>query len=130
MPIERSRRWASTVNPPTPTRAMSSIPSVAAASEMVTGLISLVLAADVRDTTPGPSERGFTPGASNRTVTRVGALTWPGATSANSSSRFCGLVTMPTTRRAEPPARQVPPTARCSSDATPLVRATWPVPLG
>jgi hypothetical protein len=56
MPIDRSRRCASTVNPPTPTRAMSSMPSVAAVSEMVTGLITLVLAADVRDTTSGPTE--------------------------------------------------------------------------
>ena len=118
------------VNPPTTTRAISNIPSMVAVSEMVTGLISLVLTADARDTTFGPSERGFMPGASNRTVTREGATTWPGATSANSSTRFFGLVTMPTTRLAEPPARQMSPTRRCSSDATPLVRATWPIPVG
>ena len=69
MPIERSRRCASTVNPPTATSAISSIPSVAAASEMVTGLSTFALATDARDTTAWLSARGIVPRASNRTVT-------------------------------------------------------------
>ena len=38
MPIERMRRCASTVKPPTETSAMSSMPSTSAASEIVSGL--------------------------------------------------------------------------------------------
>ena len=97
MPSERSRRWASTVKPPTATRAMSSMPTVASASTMVSGLSALLFVADWRVWTFGPSESALTPGASNRTVTWVGALTWPGTTSANSSSRLCGFCTMPVT---------------------------------
>ena len=103
MPIARSRRCASTVNPPTLTRAMSSIPSVAAASEIVTGLSGFGVAAEVPRT---PRPAAARPARPARCVEqhgdRGGRRTWPGATRANSSSRFCGLVTMPTTRRAEP----------------------------
>ena len=43
IPRERSRRWASTVKPPTDTSAMSSMPTVASASTIVSGLIGLAL---------------------------------------------------------------------------------------
>ena len=57
-----------------------------------------------------PGVASGTPRASNRTVTWLGAVTWPGATSANSSSRFCGFCTMPVTRRVVPSWRQRSPT--------------------
>ena len=69
IPSERSRRWASTVNPPMDTRPMRSIPMVASASTMVSGLNRLLAVAAVRAWTSGPSELAFTPGASNSTVT-------------------------------------------------------------
>ena len=43
IPRARSRRCASTVNPPTDTSAISSMPTVASASTMVSGLIGLLL---------------------------------------------------------------------------------------
>ena len=73
---------------------------------------------------------GKTPGASNSTVTCVGAATWPGATSANWSSRFCGFATMPVTVLLTPPTVQAPPTERWKSEASPLATATWPGPAG
>ncbi len=73
------------------------MPTVASASTMVSGLSGLPAAADRTLCTFGPSEAGSTPGASNSTVTWVGALTWPGTTRANSSSKLCGFSTMPTT---------------------------------
>jgi len=73
--MERSRRCARTVKPPTPTRAISSIPSVAAVSETVSGLMMLLDATDAGVDTCGPIFDGFTPGALNRTVVWVGAVT-------------------------------------------------------
>ena len=46
IPRERMRRWASTVKPPIDTRAISSMPSVASASTMVDGLMTLLLATE------------------------------------------------------------------------------------
>ena len=46
MPIERRRRCASTVKPPTATRAMRSIPTVATANTIVSGLKTLPDVAD------------------------------------------------------------------------------------
>ena len=79
-------------------QAMSSMPTVASPSTMVSGFSGLLAAADCRLTTVGPIEAAV-PGTSNSTVTCVGAATWPGATSANSSSRLCGFAAMPVTRR-------------------------------
>ena len=84
MPIERSRRCASTVNPPAPTIAMSSMPSTIAASEIVSGLNTAFAATVCGVATVGPMSAGGTPGASNSTATCVGAVTWPGATRAKS----------------------------------------------
>jgi hypothetical protein len=109
---------------------MSSMPSTAAASEIVSGLITLSDATDCGVATVGPMSAGATPGASNSTVTCVGALTWPGVTRANSSSRLCGLATMPVTFLVTPPAVQELSTVRWKSEATPLVTATWPAPAG
>ena len=80
MPSERSRRCASTVKPPTATRAMSSMPTVASASTMVSGLSGLLATASCRVTTywlREPSEAaGLLPGgAVNSTVTWLGVLT-------------------------------------------------------
>ena len=55
--------------------------------------------------------------ASKRTLTCVGCVTWPGGTSANSSSRLWGFCTMPTT--VLPPWGHVSPTRRLSSEAKP-----------
>ncbi len=78
MPSERSRRCASTVKPPTATRAMSSMPTVASASTMVSGLRGLLATASCRVTTywlTEPIEAGLVPGgAVNRTVTWLGLL--------------------------------------------------------
>jgi hypothetical protein len=57
-------------------------------------------------------------------VTWVGAVTWPGTTSANSSSRLAGFCTMPVTRQVRPSACQVPPVPVLNTEATWLVRAT------
>ena len=130
MPSERSRRWASTVKPPTATSAMSSMPTVASPRTMVSGLSGLLAAADCRVWTFGPREEALTPGASNRTVTWDGALTWPGTTSANSSSRLCGFCTMPVTWRVVPPWCHTSPILRLKVVATPSVTATWPGPVG
>ena len=121
IPRARSRRCASTVKPPTDTSAISSMPTVANASTMVSGLSRLLLAAAVEAgvETLDPMRPGSTPGASKRTSTCVGCVTWPGGTSANSSSRLWGFCTMPTT--VLPPRGQVSPTARLSSDASPGV---------
>ncbi len=73
---------------------------------------------------------GGLPDPSNSTMTWVGLRTWPGATSANSSSRLCGFCTMPTTVRAVPSWCHTLPIRRPKSDATPLVTATWPAPVG
>ena len=70
--MARRRRWASTVKPATATRAMSSMPSVMAAIAMVSGLITFGCSR-VRLTTFLPSVVGSTPGASNSTITWVGA---------------------------------------------------------
>ena len=79
MPSERSRRCASTVKPPTATRAMSSMPTVASASTMVSGLSGLLATASCRVTTywlREPSEAVVVPGgAVNSTVTWLGVLT-------------------------------------------------------
>src|SRR5262249_40391204 len=120
---------AITVNPPTATRAMRSIPTTRPATETVSGLTKLAWAEPAVETYRS-SEDGIDPPASNSTVTWVGALTWPGATRANSSSRLCGFCTMPTPRRAVPPWCQTLPTLRPNSDATPAVTATWPGPAG
>ena len=126
IPIERSRRCATTVKPPTATRAMRSIPSVTPAMVMLSGLTGLLFPAACTDTTFGPMWLAATPGASNSTVTSEGVRTWPGATSANSSSRFCGFSTMPVIRR---PCQSSPTRSRKSA-ATPLVTATSPGPAG
>ena len=134
MPSARSRRWASTVKPATATRAMSSIPTVASASTIVSGLSGLLATAPCRVTTSWLSEPiavlSAPRGAANSTVTWLGVLTWPGATSANSSSRFCGFSTMPVTRRACPPWCQVSPTVRLKLVATPLGHRHLPGPAG
>ncbi len=107
------------------------MPITVSASTMVTGLSGLLCAADCGVSTFGPIEEADRPGASNRTVTCVGALTWPGMTRANSSSRLCGFWTMPVTWRAGPPGWcQVPPTVTPNAEATPWVRATWFAAVG
>ncbi len=124
MPIERSRRCASTVKPPTATRAISNMPSTSAASEIVSGLSGFDCATVAGVCTLLPIERSATPDASKSAVTCVGSFTSPGATSANSSSRLWGFSTMPTTSRSAPPTRQLSPTERWNAEATPLVTAT------
>ncbi len=116
MPIARSLRCARTVKPPMPTSAISSMPRTAAAIEIVSGLISLVLATVWAVVTCRPvcvldGARGL-PGASNSTVTSLGAVTWPGITRANSSSRLCGFATMPVTFQVRPAMVQLLPTCR------------------
>ncbi len=107
------------------------MPTVARASTIVSGFSTLPDDAECGVDTYGPMwTRGARPCASNRTVTWLGAVTWPGTTSANSSSRLCGFCTMPVTRRAVPPLRQRSPTLRWKAAATPLVTATWPGPAG
>ena len=54
IPIARSRRCASTVNPPTDTSAMRSIASVTSASTIVSGLNVLLGTADDAVCTFGP----------------------------------------------------------------------------
>ena len=68
IPSERIRRCASTVKPPTATRAMRSIAIVASASTMVSGLRALA-EVDREVTTFGPRDSAGTPGASNSTAT-------------------------------------------------------------
>ena len=116
--------------PPALTRAMSSIATVTSASTMVSGLSGLPAAAEETLCTFRPIELGVTPGALNRTVTWVGARTWPGTTRANSASRLCGFSTMPTTRRAWPACCQTSPTLRPKVAAAPGVTATWPALAG
>ena len=97
---------------------------MARASTIVSGFSTLPDDAECGVDTFGPILCGGTPCASNRTVTWLGAVTWPGTTSANSSTRFCGFVTMPVTRRAVPPVRQRSPTLRWKVAARSLVTAT------
>ena len=63
-------------------------------------------------------------------ITWLGCVTWPGATSANSSCRLLGFCTIPVTRQVVPTACQVPPTCASYRPATWLVSATWPGPDG
>jgi len=63
-------------------------------------------------------------------VTWVGAVTCPGATSANASLRSVGFSTIPVTRQVSRPWCQLSPTLTLYSDATWLVSATWPGPVG
>ncbi len=56
IPSERSRRWASTMKPPTATSAMRSMPTVASASTMVSGLSTLPDDAEAGTETFGPRE--------------------------------------------------------------------------
>ena len=102
------------------------MPTVARASTIVCGFSTLPDDAECGVDTFGPILDGGTPRASNRTVTWLGAVTWPGTTRANSSARLCGFSTMPVTRRVVPPARQRSPALRWKVAATPLVTATWP----
>ena len=82
---------------------------------------------------PGPGPWFWSCGTAagpSRIVTWLGAVTWPGATSANSSSRLLGFCTMPVTCQVWPSACQTPPTLVLKTDATWLVSATWPGPFG
>ncbi len=106
------------------------MPTVARASTIVCGFSTLPDDAECGVDTFGPILFGGTPCASNRTVTWLGAVTWPGTTRANSSTRFCGFCTMPVTRRAVLSWCHRPPTLRRKAVATPLVTATWPGPAG
>ena len=148
MPRARSRRCAMTVNPATETRPMKTRPSTAMASTIVAGPTTpLLLACEARETVaspgrpvkagggawPGPyrcCSRLAAAGSFSRIVTWVGAVTWPGTTRANSSLRSVGFSTMPVTCQARPSAGQVPPAFTLYSEATWLVRATWPGPSG
>ena len=73
-----------TVKPPTLTRAMSSMPRMAAAIEIVPGLMALPLASVWASDTADPLgssaliASGLVLRASNSTVTWLGAVTWPG----------------------------------------------------
>ena len=100
------------------------------ASEIVSGLRAFACATEAGVSTFGPIVAGFTPGALKSTVTSVGARSCPGGTRANSSRRFCGFSTMPTTRRVTPPCCQLLPIFKWKSDATPLVTATSSGALG
>ena len=74
---------------------------VASARTIVVGFSGLDAVWDPGVWTFGPRADELTPGgASNKTETAVGWVTWPGMTRANSSSRLCGFCTMPTTVRA------------------------------
>jgi hypothetical protein len=119
MPSARSRRCAITVNPATDTRPMKIMPSTVTASTTMAGLMTPELRVCEASSTPAfagrPLKGCVRPpaaadgGALSRIVTCVGAVTWPGATSANSSLRSVGFSTMPVTRHAVPPSSQVPP---------------------
>ncbi len=130
IPIERSRRWASTVNPPTETSAISSMPRASATSEIVSGLIGFDCATEAGVCTSFPIDGNAASGASKSSVTPVASCSCPVGTRANSSSRLWGFSTMPTTVRSTPLTRQLLPTRRWKSDATPLVTATWSVADG
>ncbi len=107
---------------------MSSMPSTAAAIEIVSGLISLVFAtvcAVVTFMLLVLRLDALTPGASNSTVTLSGFVTCPGVTRANSSSRLSGFWTMPVTFLVTPFTVQLLPILRLKSVATPLVTAIW-----
>jgi hypothetical protein len=129
IPMARSRRCASTVNPPTDTSAMRSMPRVASVSTIVSGLSAFPWDDEPGVEKLGPRESAGTP-ASKSTVTSVGDLTCPGTTSANSSSRLWGFWTMPTTVRVVPSWSQVSPTLRFRVEASPGVTATWLGPDG
>ena len=135
--MDRSRRWARTVKPPTPTRPMSTMPRTAAVSDTVSGLITFWLDSDVASDTDDPlgssAEIAFAlmPCPSNSTTTWSGRVTWPGITRAKSSSRDCGFLTDAGDgpgHAAEGPACS--PTRRWKPAATPLVTATWLALLG
>ena len=130
-PSERSRRWASTVKPATATRPMKNSPTTANASAITAG-VSPLGGCGCSGTAPGGklNVAKLTGVESNSTVTWVGLVTWPGATSANASSRFCGFSTIPVTRRARPSMCQIPPVPTLNVDASPLVRSTSPGPCG
>ena len=117
MPSARSRRWASTVKPAAATSPMKISPTTAIAKHDHGGRDRRWTGGGVTGRTPW-REREHRDGspAWHRTAPSPGsgAASWPGCTSAKSSSRFCGFSTRPTTRRCCPRAARPSPTRRSS----------------
>ena len=133
MPRARSLRWAITEKLATDTRPMKARPSTSTSRTPIAGEIPpdsalgvmTVAAAGRPDSVPVPGPIACrTAGEPSSMVTWLGCVTWPGATSANSSARLLGSCTMPVTRQVVPAACQVPPTCVPYRLATWLVSAT------
>ena len=138
MPRARSLRWAITEKPATDTRPMNARPSTSTTRTPTAGEIPPDIAVGnvtVAAATPGSVGLPLpiacrAAGEPTSMITWLGCVTWPGATSANSSARLLGFCTKPVTRQVVPAARQVPPTCAPYWVATWLVSATWPGPAG
>lgn len=100
MPRARSRRCAITVNPAIATSPMKISPNTASTSTVAAGLrlggaLRVIGWPRICCAPPGkcsgPRPKNALRFSLNRTVTWVGAVTWPGATRANSSRRFAGF---------------------------------------
>ncbi len=139
MPRARSLRWAITEKPATDTRPMNTRPSTSTTRTSTAGEIppdimlgiATVATAGMPGSVPVPLPTArWTAGEPSSMITWLGCVTWPGATSANSSARLLGSCTTPVTRQVVPAAGQVPPTCAPYWAATWLVSATWPGPAG
>ena len=129
MPSARSRRWAMTVKPATASSPTNNNPTVPSTSTMTSAPVRLAPPREL-DADPAPLCRlkdcrdALAGVHEDRDVGRP-ALAWPGATSANSSSRFTGFSTIPTTCRDRPSTCQTPPE---SADRTTRPRRSSPRP--
>ncbi len=135
MPRARSLRWAITEKLATDTRPMNARPSTSTTKPSTAGETPLTCSVGsntVAAGTPGTVPLLITCAAAGPSsmITWLGWVTWPGATSANSSARLLGSCTMPVTRQVVPAACQVPPTCVPYRLATWLVSATSPGPAG
>ncbi len=99
MPRARSLRWAITEKPATDTRPMNTRPSTSTTRTSTAGEIppdimlgiATVATAGIPGSVPVPLPTArWTAGEPSSMITWLGWLTWPGATSANSSARLLG----------------------------------------
>ena len=132
MPIERSRRCASTVKPPTATRAMSSMPRVASGERDRLGVDRVALGGRRRVCTSGPSELG-----DDARSRRTARSTWVGARHLpRRDERELVEQALRVLDDADDAAGLCRPRARCRRragrrcEATPVVTATWSGPSG
>ena len=112
MPIDRNRRWASTVKPPTATRAMRSMAERGQGEHDGLGVEHVAAEAatadarlDVRTDRPRRHAVGV-----EQDSDLGGRFTWPGTTRANSSSRLWGFCDDADHPAGQPPWCQSPPT--------------------